>query len=291
MSDATRKHVLTVALGDPEALDRFLAARLDLDPALAREWIATGAVQINGRRAEASVRLAPGDRVLARVPETRPAPSELRVLHLDDDLLIVDKPAGLLSQPSPGESISAETRLQERFPSARLIHRLDRDASGVLLFALRPRAHAALQHALGRAEIHRTYLAIAAGRIQGTQEIRSRIARDPADTRRRIALPEQASGGQTALTLITPLASAAVEPPATRLTIGLRTGRTHQIRVHLASTGHPLLGDRLYGGPPATRLMLHASRLEFHHPATGQRFAIEAPPPPEFAACWTRYGT
>ncbi|MSP59203.1 MAG: RluA family pseudouridine synthase [Myxococcales bacterium] len=262
-----RKHVLRVAVGDPGALAPFLALRLGLPAGEVERWVDLGAVQVDGRRAQAVTRLAPGAQVVAREPaKVGGGEPRLKVAWRDDVLLVVDKPPGMLSQPSQGEaSSSVEVLVRREHPDARPMHRLDRDASGLLLVALRPDAYAALQHSLDRGEIAREYLAVAAGKITEPQQIRLKIARDPADSRRRLALPERAPGGQSARTHIVPVAAAA---GGTLIRVTLDTGRTHQIRVHLAALGHPLVGDRLYGGPAAPRLMLHAARLAFPHPQT-----------------------
>jgi RluA family pseudouridine synthase len=280
------KRLLTVAIGDPERIAPFLAARLGLDVDAVRVQLEAGAVQVNGARADFATRLTPGDRVVVRGARSPSPPPEARVVHRDDDLMVVDKPAGLLAQPSPGEAVSAERQVQAHFPSARLLHRLDRDASGLLLFSLHAGSHAALQQQLERGAVARSYLAVAAGRVDGPREIRLRIARDPHDARRRVALPENAPGGRPACTRIAD--ARPIEDDQTCLAIELATGRTHQIRVHLAAIGHPLVGDRLYGGPPAPRLLLHALRLGFIHPSTRASIELEAPAPPAFAACSTR---
>jgi RluA family pseudouridine synthase len=281
-----RKHVLQVAPGDPLDPAAFLAARLAVDEPTARAWLERGAVEVDRRRAAAGARLALGSRVVVREPPpAAPVDEEpLRIVHRDPDLVVVDKPAGVLAQPSPGEAAaSLEARVQARFPSARLVHRIDRDASGLVVFTLRPAAHAALQQAFVSGAVEREYLAVCAGAWDGPREIRLRIARDPKDTRRRVALPERAPGGKPACTLVTALGSAAAHPGATVLSVELRTGRTHQVRVHLAALGHPLVGDRLYGGPPAPRLLLHAARLRLPLPSGGAPLELRAPEPPGFA--------
>jgi RluA family pseudouridine synthase len=288
-----RKHVLRVAMGDPRAIVPFLVERLLIDDKQAAEWVKLGAVTVGGKRADAYTRLLTGMRVIVREPAAPVDDQPLEVVWRDDDMLVIDKPAGMLSQPSPGESASSlEARVQAEVPSARLMHRLDREASGLTLFALRPGVYAAMQHDLEDGAIERYYLAIASGVVSASREVRLRIARDPLDGRRRIALPEAAPGGEEARTRITPIGWAGAgrsttgggAPSGTALRVELYTGRTHQIRVHCAAIGHPLLGDELYGGPPAPRLMLHAARLIMPHPRTGERVALAALPPPEMGA-------
>ena len=277
-----RKHLITVAPGDPRDLTTLLTCRLSIEPAMAAEWISRGAVQVAGARATAKSPLVPGSKVVAREPPPA-VKASFHVVLSDEDLLVVDKPAGMLAQPSPGESDSLETLVLRRHPEARLAHRLDRDTSGLMLFTVSSPAHAAMQQSLARGEVLREYLAICAGLFEGTRAITLRIAPDPEDRSRRRALPESASGGQAARTLLTVISNASRPgQPATRLRATLDTGRTHQIRVHLAAIGHPLLGDRLYRGPPAPRLLLHAVRLAFRHPRTGAPLDLAAVEPAAF---------
>ena len=295
MSPTLRKQLLTVAAGDPSTLASLLADRLRIEEATALDWIDRGAVEVAGKRASRTTALRPGSRILVRVPQElpptdAPVPSPFRIVFVDDHLLVADKAAGLLSQPSPGEGAAAlEVLVRALHPDARMLHRLDRDASGLVLFA-RGDASIALQQALVSGAIERVYRAVCVGRLDGPSTIRLRIARDASDARRRIALPENAPGGKPAGTRITPLgpveigavAGSTSPTSATLVEVTLETGRTHQIRVHLAATGHPIVGDRLYGGPPAPRLLLHATRLAFSHPVTGEAIVISSEPPADF---------
>jgi RluA family pseudouridine synthase len=276
-----RKHILRVAASDPLVVEEFLAARLAVDAARAAAWVRVGAVQVDAGRATPSHRLAPGARVIVREPDDAPVDEPLAVIHRDADLLVVDKPAGVLAQPSAGlASPSLEARVQHDLPGARLAHRLDRDTSGLIVFTLRAPAHAAMQHAFATAAVERTYLAVAAGTIDREQTIRLRIGRHSSDPRFRAALPEHDPSGRAAATHVTPVSAHAL---GTLVRALLHTGRTHQIRVHLAAIGHPVAGDTLYGGPTAPRLMLHALALRFAHPTTGAPLDLEAPPPVAFA--------
>ena len=145
-----------------------------------------------------------------------------------------------------------------------------------------------MQHALADGKVERQYRAVALGRpveVGASQTIRMRIARDSRDERKRQALPENAPGGQPASTQLVGLARGSLDGvELTALTVTLDTGRTHQIRVHLAALGCPLVGDKLYGGPAYPRLALHAERLRFPHPVSGRAIALEAPVPAEIAA-------
>ena len=278
------KRILTVVPGDPTDPVAFLVARLALDEAAASERLARGAVSASGRRLAAATRLTPGARVVVRgLPSL--APVDLSVVFRDSDLLVVDKPAGLLCQPSPGEDSCLLGLVQGTHPSARLAHRIDRETSGLVVFTLGPGAHGAVSAALSRGQVEREYQAVCAGLLAAPGEIHLRVAADPRDPSRRRALPEGASAGQAACTRVTAVTPRQVDgAPVTRLSLALETGRTHQIRVHLAAVGHPLLGDRLYGGPAAPRLMLHASRLGLPHPASGTIVHFDSPTPAGFPA-------
>jgi RluA family pseudouridine synthase len=275
---APRKKLLTVAAGDPPVLDAFLAARLSLSSAASAALIARGSVQVDGRRCLDGTRsLAVGARVTAHLTADAPAGPSLPIVYQDDWLLVVDKPAGVPSQPTRAESATAlDARIQAQHPDARMMHRLDRDASGLVLFARSPEARAPLQRALEAGEIARAYTAVVAGLLEGAGAIDLRIARDPTDERRRVAHPAASSAGQAALSRWRAVQKGAT---STLVELELDTGRTHQLRVHLQAVGHPILGDRLYGGPPADRLHLHATRLTLPHPRDRRPLELTSPPP------------
>jgi RluA family pseudouridine synthase len=235
-------------------LGEWLARRLavTLEDALAR--VGGGGVFVDGRRAR-----DPEQRLAARqtivVHEERAPRGGWRVAYQDDQVLVVDKPAGLPSQATRGAAGALDEQVAARFPGARLLHRLDREASGLVLFTL-PAGRARLQALLASGGLAREYLARVAGAVTWEEKTIDRpLGPDPKHRQRRAVV---ASGGQRAVT------HAAVEgrdEGTTLLRLRLDTGRSHQIRVHLAAEGHPIVGDALYGGPPAARLMLHATRL------------------------------
>jgi 23S rRNA pseudouridine1911/1915/1917 synthase len=281
-SHAVNKSVFTVAVGDPPRLDALLAARLAISVEDAAQLVARGAVHLDGRRCRRpDAPLAAGARLIVYRSPIAESPS-LPVVYSDRWLAVVDKPAGVPSQATRGDAAAAlDARVQALLgPETRMMHRLDREASGLVLFAVAAAARRPLQAALAAGAVDRRYLALAAGRLEGAGRIELRIARDPDDARRRRALPAGAAGGQPAASRWRVLARS---DDASAVELTLETGRTHQLRVHLAALGHPLVGDALYGGPPAPRLCLHAHRLALPHPDDGRRLVVRAPLPDELA--------
>lgn len=292
----TKKRTLTVAAGDPETLGEWVSARLAVSAVEAAALCARGSVHVGGKRVkDASAGVTPGDKVIVFVaPDV--AKIDIVEAYRDAWLVVADKPAGMPCQGTrSGESASLQAQVCARWPDARMMHRLDRDASGLVLFALVEQARKPLQDALERGRIERVYRALAAGRLDGEGRITLRIARDPRDPRRRVALPEQAPGGQPAASRWRALAHTDAgratgapdsdldrrghENVVTLLELALETGRTHQLRVHLAAIGHPIVGDRHYGGVAAERLWLHAHRLVLPHPRDGRRIEVSSPLP------------
>ncbi|HEX2097399.1 MAG TPA: RluA family pseudouridine synthase [Solirubrobacterales bacterium] len=215
--------------------------------------------------------------------------SELRIVHLDDALAVVDKPAGLVVHPAPshrGPTLVDE--LGELLGGGAdperpgIVHRLDKGTSGLLVVARSDAAHAALQAAVRERRVERVYLALAHGRVASrTGTIDAPIGR-AARQRHRMAVSGAAS--RQARTHFEAIEALAGE---TYLEVRLETGRTHQIRAHFAAIGHPLVGDPTYGGEVKYglgRQFLHAHRLGFDHPCSGERLSFESPLPPELAA-------
>jgi 23S rRNA pseudouridine1911/1915/1917 synthase len=212
--------------------------------------------------------------------------AELRILHSDEALAVVEKPAGLVVHPAPShrgptlvdelEEILAGGADPER-PG--IVHRLDRGTSGLLVVARSDEAHAALQEQVRQREVERVYLALARGHLASrTGTIDAPIGRSPRQ-RHRMAVAGAAS--REARTNFTVLELLSAE---SYLEARLETGRTHQIRAHFAAIGHPLVGDAAYGGEEKyslQRQFLHAHRLSFTHPQTGERVAFESPLPPD----------
>jgi 23S rRNA pseudouridine1911/1915/1917 synthase len=214
----------------------------------------------------------------------------LVVVHEDEHLLVVDKAVGMVVHPAAGNwsgtllnALLARYPASAALPRAGIVHRLDKDTSGLMVVGKTLPAVTALVRAIAAREVHRRYLALAHGRPAAkTFSIDAPIGRDP-QTRMRMAV---VASGKAARTDVECLAS--VEG-VSALRCTLHSGRTHQIRVHLASRGMPLLGDRLYGGRPALgieRQALHAAELAFVHPASGQPLALRSPLPADLAGAW-----
>jgi tRNA pseudouridine32 synthase/23S rRNA pseudouridine746 synthase len=203
-------------------------------------------------------------------------PTLLHVLHLDEACIVADKPAGLLAVPGRTERDSLATRVQALHPDARIVHRLDQATSGLMLFARGAVAQRALGMAFAARQVHKRYVAVVEGRpAADAGEIDAPLAADwPRRPRQRV----DAVGGKPALTRWRVLRR---DADSAWLELEPLSGRTHQLRVHLAHLGHPIRGDRLYAPPPwrAERLLLHASELAFEHPLTGQRLLLRSAPP------------
>lgn len=319
MQGARGKRLLTVAAGDPPEPAAFVSVRLGLPLEAATRLVREGGVFIGPRRLTAQdAPLRPGTRltvfveggeparaeVAAAPPAVRHAPARasaqapgqapaVRVVYSDAELVIADKPAGLPSQPGRRGGPSLLTALPAELGTLHLLHRLDSEASGLVILARNIAACAPLQRALTRGAVTREYLAVVTGvPAPATGVVTLRIGPAPAgagDRRSPVqrCYPEGASAGLPARTYyqtLRTLPASGKDAPGERtlLQLTLETGRTHQIRTHMAAIGHPLLGDPRYGGPPAARLFLHAARLRLRHPRTRQHLLLESPLPPEF---------
>jgi 23S rRNA pseudouridine1911/1915/1917 synthase len=289
-------------------------AGLRLDQALARmfpeysrsrlkEWLLAGAIVVEGgpKRPRDAVS---GGEVVTLQPlaeqsvRAEPEPIELDIVHEDDDLLVVNKPAGLVVHPGAGNPAGTlmngllhYVSALEEVPRAGIIHRLDKDTSGLLLVAKSLTAHTALVRLLAEREISRHYLAVCNGVLTGGGTIREPISRHPVD-RKRMSVQQNGKPAVTHFTVRERFAA------FTCVNVKLETGRTHQIRVHFAHRRHSLVGDQVYGGRLALpkgasdelvqilrhfkRQALHATRLAFEHPSSGELIDLEALPPKDF---------
>ena len=292
------------APGDGARLDLLVANRLAVSRTRAATLIAEGRVTVGGRTEKASFRPEPGEVVVAEVPEPTgrtviPEQIPLAIVFEDDDLLVVDKAAGMVVHPAPGnwsgtlvnallgrgDALPDEPDTPAEAVRAGLVHRLDKETSGLLLVAKSEGTHRALAADLAARRIVRRYAALSWGHLDGSSlTVTAPIGRDPRD-RKRMAV---VSDGRTARTDFVRIARL---PHTDLLRAHLHTGRTHQIRVHLASVGHPVVGDDTYGGGGGRRLValptgrhfLHAAWLRFRHPRTGATLDLRSPLPPDLA--------
>ena len=233
------------------------------------------------------IELRPTPQAMAFVPQ----PMALAVVHEDAHLLVLDKPAGLVVHPAPGHwsgtllnGLLAHHTAAAQLPRAGIVHRLDKDTSGLMLVAKTRPAMDALVRAIAAREVQREYLALAHGRWCRDQEVLvdQPMGRDPHNRLRMAVLKPDATGAKPAQTSVRVLDG---HDSLTLVACKLHTGRTHQIRVHMAWLGHPLVGDEVYGGKPLhglARQALHATRLQLAHPVTGERLVFVAPPPPDW---------
>jgi 23S rRNA pseudouridine1911/1915/1917 synthase len=273
-------------------LDRFLAGLLEIGSrAAAERLLETGQVRVDGEAAPKSRRLAGGEEIEFEPPEASPElrPEEvgLRIAHEDEHLLVVDKPAGVVVHPSPGHASGTLVHGvlehgaaggEEERPG--IVHRLDRDTSGLLVVARSDEAYERLKGLVQRHGLERTYTALVRGRPRSRRgRIEAPIGRDRRDPTRQSLKTDSPRDAVTHFELLELIGQYAL------LRVDLETGRTHQIRVHLAAIGLPVVGDPVYGVPDSAlgRQFLHAARLAFEHPFTGERIEVESPLPGELA--------
>ncbi len=278
-------------------LDAYLAAQVDgLTRARAAMLIERGAVTVNGRAASKSTKLTGGEQIAVELPEPEPVEAvaqdiPLDVVYEDADVIVVNKPSGLVVHPAPGHPDGTLVNALLYHCGASLsgiggalrpgiVHRIDRDTSGLIIAAKNDLAHQVLAAQLADHTLARTYECIVVGNLRedgGTVD--APIARCPGDRKRMAVVP----GGRNAVTHWEVLAR---YPGYTHVRCRLETGRTHQIRVHMAYLGHPILGDTVYGAkkpvPGLTGQCLHAVGLRFLHPRTGAAVELSCPLPEEF---------
>ena len=301
----SEKQILTI----PEEL-----AGLRLDQALARmfpdysrsrlkEWLLAGAIKVEGgpkrpRDAVSGGETVEFEPVVESEVRAEPEPITLDVVYEDEDLLVVNKPAGLVVHPGAGNpggtlmnGLLHHAPELEQVPRAGIIHRIDKDTTGLLLIAKTLPAHTALVRQLAEREIARNYLAVCNGVLTGGGTINEPIGRHPVD-RKRMSVQQDGKPAVTHYTVLERFRA------FTYISVKLETGRTHQIRVHFAWRRHALVGDPVYGGRLALpkgasdpviemlrgfkRQALHATRLAFEHPGSGETVELEVPPPADF---------
>ena len=287
--------------------DQFLAARLDgLTRSAAQKLLEEGHVLCQGRPLKKNDRLKPGDQVAVCIPDPTPVellPQDipLEVVYEDEDVIVVNKPVGMVVHPAPGHpdgtlvnallfhcgqslsGINGQLR-----PG--IVHRIDRDTSGLIIAAKNDAAHQALSAQMSVHSIHRVYHAVVYGNLKEDEGfVEKWLGRDPRDRKKMAVLAENAAGAKYAYTGWQVLERCG---NFTYIACKLKTGRTHQIRVHMASTGHPLAGDAVYGPKNCIKSLngqcLHAKELGFVHPRTGEWMQFDSPLPPYFTEFLTR---
>jgi 23S rRNA pseudouridine1911/1915/1917 synthase len=299
-----------VLAASTERLDRFLSDQLSLSRTQAARIVAAGGVRVNGVVARASRTLGRGELVEVEVPEEEPPrtlaphPIDLTIVFEDEHLAVIDKPAGLVMHPAPGHwddtlvnaLVARGTALSDSgLGRPGIVHRLDRDTSGLLLVAKTDLAHRKLAQAIGSRHVQRAYAVLSWGHLpESPLVVDAPIGRHSTDRKRMVVRTD----GRAARTRFEVVA---------RFDVGelvraeLDTGRTHQIRVHLQHVGHPVIGDQVYGGGgarrmagpgrslaervdrAATRQSLHSALLKLRHPITGQRLAFRSELPADLA--------
>ena len=328
MSNPQTIQVTAEAAG--QRLDQFLTTQIEgISRSRVQLLMSQGDVLVNGEREKASLKLR-GTEVIAITGEPHPAPLRaeaedipLDVIFEDSDLAVINKPAGMMVHAGAGQNDDERGRgtlvnaLLFRFRKLSatagelrpgIVHRLDKDTSGLIVVAKNDRAHLALGEMFSSREIKKTYVALVHGAVEKARgTINAEVGRDPLRRTRMTVNPHE--NGRTAVShyeVVKRIASRFGR--FTLVRVRIETGRTHQIRVHMASIGHPVVGDTLYGGagqltdqvaaqakrktePERMRLgrnFLHAARLEFPHPRSGKALELEAPLPPELEACLLR---
>ena len=288
-----------------ERLDRFVTDHLNgISRSTVQHWIKAGEITVNGQAARASRRLVVGDVVLVAPPDTGPSPIEPRemaldVVYEDADCVVIDKPGGMVVHPAAShQRDTLANAVLARYPDMAamvdpdttegrrpgIVHRLDRDTSGLIVVAKHKAARLALQRQFQARSVEKTYLALLQGRLSAPEgRITAPIGRDPRN-RKRMAV---VAGGREAITEYATrqylLTRFGARESYTLVEVHPLTGRTHQIRVHCAHIGHPILGDKVYGrrrrGLSCPRQFLHACGLSFQLPGSGRRVEYCSPLP------------
>ncbi len=287
----TARYSLTAGLAGAR-LDKFVG---DSCPGLSRthaqKLIAEGFITVNGRRAKSSLKLSVGDIIEISIPPDSPGPLSpedipLKIVYEDADLLVVDKPAGLAVHPAPGHPSHTLVNAVlgylpalagDDFIRPGIVHRLDKNTSGLIIVAKNRAAHENLSDQFKARSVSKSYIVLVKGRlVPESGVIEAAIGRDPRN-RQRMAVVAKGREARTEYRVLKYLKD------HTLLEIRPRTGRTHQIRVHLAAIGFPVVGDAAYGvaSPHLSRQFLHASRLGFNLPSTGKYVEFTSPLPPD----------
>lgn len=306
----TESEFRTIDMGAAQHGQRLDRALADAVPEFSRSYLQQllehGAISLNGRPyVKASQKIKAGDRVVLEMRPTlesqafRPEAMDIDVVYEDPHLLVVHKPAGLVVHPAPGNwsgtllnGLMARDPQCAQVPRAGIVHRLDKDTSGLMVVARTRSSMDALVQMIAQRQVHRQYLALAHRPWQGAANVslEGAIGRDPRNRLRMAVVNLALHAGKTARTDVELLARCET---GCWVRCTLHTGRTHQIRVHMATAGHPLVGDVLYGGAMAAgmqRQALHAFRLAFVHPVSGKSLEFLAPLPQDMRAALGEWG-
>lgn len=291
-----------------ERLDRYLASRrVDLSRALAQRLIDEGMALVNGRRQRASYRLRAGDSISLRLPPPQPSTAQpenipLRIVYEDADMIVIDKPAGMVVHPSAGHDAGTIVNavlahapdvadLGDGVAPLRpgIVHRLDKDTSGLLVVAKNEQALRFLSEQFKQRATEKTYVALLHGHLSPARgEIEAPIGRDPR-FRQRMAVVAGGRAARTGYSIVRYVGA------CTLVEAMPHSGRTHQIRVHFASIGHPVAGDSVYGAKPGLaglhRQFLHATRLRIRLPSSGDWGEFASPLPPDLTAVLAQLDT
>lgn len=288
--------------------DVVVSAASGITRSAAQKLIEDGAVTVNGETTAKNRKIAVGDKVTvtfpeAAAPDAKPEDIPLDIVYEDGDIVVVNKPAGMVVHPAPGhESGTLVSALLfhcrgtlssiNGVERPGIVHRIDRDTTGLIAVAKNDAAHLFLSEQLKDHTMRREYTAIVVGRLPESGTVECAISRHPTDRKK---MAPSRPGDLSARDAVTHYETVCTEGGFSLVTCRLETGRTHQIRVHMASIGHPVLGDPVYGGDGTlfgkrhpslfTGQMLHARRLTLIHPATGREMTFTAPYPENFVKC------
>lgn len=306
-TEAEVRTVVLQAAQHGQRIDRALAEAIaEFSRSYLQQLLAQGAVQLNGKTvSKPALRVQAGDRVAVEMRPTlqsqafKPESMAIDVVYEDAHLLVVNKPAGLVVHPAPGNwsgtllnGLLGRDSAAGQVPRAGIVHRLDKDTSGLMVVARSRAAMDALVGMIAQRSVVRQYVALAHRPWQGAvhRSVAAPIGRDPRNRLRMAVVDLAQHAGKPARTDVECLAKAEA---GCWVHCTLHTGRTHQIRVHMACLGHPLVADVLYGGAPAAGLVrqaLHAVRLAFTHPMTGENLEFHAPLPADLQAALSAWG-
>lgn len=303
-AEAVNEEISLKAECSGDRIDRFLSVRLsDISRSYLQKLLKEGHISVNGKTVKASYKVSDGDEVLIRIPESEvpdilPEDIPLDILYEDDDILVVNKPKGMVVHPAPGHYSHTLVNAVMYHCGDRLsgingvmrpgiVHRIDMDTTGALLICKNDRAHQIMAEALKEHAITRRYHAVVCGNIKEDEgTVDAPIGRHPTDRKK---MSTKAPNGRRAVTHYRVLERFG---NYTYIECELETGRTHQIRVHMASVGHPVLGDPVYGPSRCPfRLQgqtLHAKILGIRHPSSGEYMEFDAPLPEYFSELLNR---